>query len=263
MTTVIAALAGLLMGHVLDIAFDRLYTDAPLGGPAYRCPHCRARLRPLYLLPILGPLWSRPDGRPSVSGGDSPGRGRGRCADCGRPLPLHAFLLAPGAAALFATSQLVFDGLGPALLAGFFATIFLTLAFTDLERRLLPNRVVYPSIVLAAAVSWAWPEVSVLQVFGGGAAALVITSVLYVAGRGAFGFGDVKLSVLMGLVVGFPSVLVGMFMGAIAAGVFVLPLVLLRVLDRRDYIAYGPFIAAGAVIALFWGDAIWDWYFQG
>ena len=246
MTTVVAALAGLLMGHALDILFDRLYTDAPLGGPAYRCPHCRADLRAVYLFPTLGPLWRR-----------------GRCADCGRWLPLHAFLLAPGGAALFAASDLVFDGLGPALLAGFFATIFLALAFTDLERRLLPNRVVYPSIVLAAAVCWAWPELSVAQVFGGGAAALVITSVLYVAGRGAFGFGDVKLSALMGLVVGFPSVLVGMFMGAFAAGVFVLPLVLLRVLDRRDYIAYGPFISIGAVIALFWGDAIWDWYFAG
>ena len=246
MTTVIAALVGLLMGHALDILFDRLYTDAPLGGPTYRCPHCRARLRPVYLLPALGPLWSR-----------------GRCVDCGRPLPLHAFLLAPGGAALFAASDLVFGGLGPALLAGFFATIFLALAFTDLERRLLPNRVVYPSLVLAAAVCWAWPQVSVVQVFGGGAAALVITSVLYVAGRGAFGFGDVKLSVLMGLVVGFPSVLVGIFLGALAAGVFVLPLVLLRILDRRDYIAYGPFIAAGAVIALLWGDTIWDWYFLG
>jgi len=63
--------------------------------------------------------------------------------------------------------------------------------------------------------------------------------------------------------VGFPSVFVGMFMGTLAAGIFVLPLVLLRILDRRDYIAYGPFIALGAVIALFWGDTIWDWYFQG
>src|SRR3970040_2175558 len=53
LTTAIAALAGLLMGHALDILFDRLYTDAPLGGPAYRCPHCRAPLRPIYLLPIL------------------------------------------------------------------------------------------------------------------------------------------------------------------------------------------------------------------
>jgi len=246
LTTVIAAIAGLLMGHALDLFFDRLYTDAPLGGPVYRCPECRARLRPLYLLPLLGALGSR-----------------GRCPDCGRALPLHAFLLAPGGAALFAASGLVFEDLGAALLAGFFATIFLALAFTDIERRLLPNRVVYASIVLAVAFSWAWPELSVAQVFGGGAAALVITSILYAAGRGAFGFGDVKLSVLMGLVVGFPSVLVGTFMGAFAAGVFVLPLLLLRVVGRRDYIAYGPFIGVGAVIALFWGDAIWDWYFAG
>src|SRR3989304_4060386 len=87
------------------------------------------------------PSWAR-CGRAAAA--RTPG---GPCGACGRWLPLHAFLLAPGGAALFATSQLVFEDLGPALLAGFFATIFLALAFTDLERRLLPNRVVYPSIV--------------------------------------------------------------------------------------------------------------------
>ena len=243
MTTVLAAAIGLLLGHTLDLIFDRLYTDRPLGGPAFRCPHCRHRPRPLDLIPLIGALWSR-----------------GRCPDCGRWLPLRAFLLAPGAAALFAVATLVFDGFSPALLAGLFATTFLVLTLTDLERRLIPNRVVYPSILLAAALSWTWPDTSVAQVFGGGAAALVLTSVMFVAGRGSFGFGDVKMSVLMGLVVGRPSVIVGMFMAAFAAGAFVLPLVLLRVLHRRDYIAYGPFIAIGAVIALFWGDAIWDWY---
>jgi len=243
LTTVLAAAIGLLLGHTLDLIFDRLYTDRPLGGPAFRCPHCRHRPRPLDLIPLIGALWSR-----------------GRCPDCGRWLPLHAFLLAPGAAALFAVATLVFDGFSPALLAGLFATTFLVLTLTDLERRLIPNRVVYPSILLAAALSWTWPDTSVAQVFGGGAAALVLTSVMFVAGRGSFGFGDVKMSVLMGLVVGRPSVIVGMFMAAFAAGAFVLPLVLLRVLHRRDYIAYGPFIAIGAVIALFWGDAIWDWY---
>jgi leader peptidase (prepilin peptidase)/N-methyltransferase len=171
-------------------------------------------------------------------------------------------LLAPGGAALFAVAQPTVDGFGPALLAGFFTTVFLALTFTDLERRLIPNRVVYPSILLAAALSWAWPDRSVAQVFGGGAAALVITSVMYILGRGAFGFGDVKMSTLMGLVVGFPVVFVGIFFGAFAAGAYVLPLVIVRVLHRRDYIAYGPFIAIGAVVALFWGDPIWDWYFN-
>ena len=57
-------------------------------------------------------------------------------------------------------------------------------------------------------------------------------------------------------------VVVGIFIGTFAAGFYVLPLVILRVLHRRDYIAYGPFIAIGAVVALFWGDPIWDWYFD-
>jgi len=245
MTTALAALIGLFLGHALDVFFDRLYTDEPLGGAVYRCPHCRRRPRPIHLLPIAAVIW-----------------GRGRCPDCGHRLPLHALLLAPGGAALFAAGELIIDGFGPALLAGTFATVFLALSFTDLERRLIPNRVVYPSILLAVALSWTWPDRSVVQVFGGGAAALVITGVMYALGRGAFGFGDVKMSILMGLVVGFPVVLVGIFIGAFAAGAYVLPLVVLRILDRRDYIAYGPFIAIGAVVALLWGDPIWDWYFD-
>jgi leader peptidase (prepilin peptidase)/N-methyltransferase len=241
----LAAFVGLLLGHALDLFFDRLYTGEPLGGAVYRCPHCRQRSRPAHLLPIASLLWSR-----------------GRCPDCGRWLPQHAFLLAPGGAVLFAAAQLTVDGFGPALLAGTFATVFLTLSLTDMERRLIPNRIVYPSILVAAALSWAWPDRSVVQVFGGGAVALIITGLMYAIGRGAFGFGDVKLSILMGLVVGVPAVLVGIFIGAFAAGAYVLPLVLLRVLHRRDYIAYGPFIAIGAVVALLWGQPIWDWYFQ-
>ena len=243
MTTAIAAIIGLLLGHTLDIFFDRLYTDAPLTGPLHRCPHCQRGLRPLHLVPIVGVIWSR-----------------GHCPECGRRLPLHAFLLAPGAAALFAAAELIIDGFGPALLAGAFATVFLALTFTDLERRLIPNRVIYPSILLAAALSWTWEEISVVEVFAGGAVALALTSVIFVLGRGGFGFGDVKMSILMGLVVGFPSVIVGVFMATFAAGAFVLPLLLLRMIGRRDYIAYGPFIAVGAVVALFWGDPIWDWY---
>ncbi|MEE8346338.1 MAG: prepilin peptidase, partial [Dehalococcoidia bacterium] len=142
--TVLAAVIGLLLGHTLDLIFDHLYTDRPLGGPVYRCPHCSRRPRPLDLIPLAGVLWSR-----------------GRCPQCGRRLPLRAFLLAPGAAALFAVAALVFDGFGPALLAGSFTTVFLVLTLTDLERRLIPNRVVYPSILLAAALSWAWPDISV------------------------------------------------------------------------------------------------------
>ncbi len=247
MTTALAALIGLLLGHALDIFFNRLYTDKPLSGPVHRCPHCRPPLRPAYLVPIIGVAWSR-----------------GRCRDCDRWLPLHAFLLAPGAAALFATAELVIDGFGPALLAGAFATVFLALTFTDLDRRLIPNRVVYPSILLAAALSWVWPDVSVVQIFAGGLVAVIIAAALLIFslpfGANAFGMGDVKMIVLMGLVTGLPSVVVAVFVGTLTAGAASALLLVLRLKGRKDYIPHGPFLAIGAVTALFWGEPIWDWY---
>jgi leader peptidase (prepilin peptidase)/N-methyltransferase len=239
----ISAVGGFVLGHTLDLLFDRLYTDGPVRGPVRRCLECEGSLRPVFLLPVIGPLWQR-----------------GRCPDCGRRLPLRAYLMAPGCAALAAGAQLAIGEFGAGLAAGLFACIFLALAFTDLESRLIPDRVTFPSIVAAGALFWIWPDLSAAEVFGGGATALLITLLMFVLGRGAFGFGDVKMSLLMGLVVGFPAVFVGVFVGVFAAGAWVVPLLLARVLSRRDYIAYGPFIAVGAVVALFWGQDIWDWY---
>jgi len=154
--------------------------------------------------------------------------------------------------------------LGPGLLGGLFATIFLTLTLTDLERRLLPNRIVYPSILLAAALSWGWPDNSVVEVLAGGGVAVAIAALLLLVslpfGRGAFGLGDVKMIVLMGFVTGLPSVLIGVFVGTIAGAVAAAFLIITGLRSRRDYIPHGPFLALGAVVAIFWGPQIWDWY---
>lgn len=245
----LAALIGLALGHALDLVFDRLYTDRPLGGALYRCASCRAAPA-LFLLPFVGYI-----------------RHRGRCPHCAAALPLRAVLLPAGAAALFALSAAAIDGFGAALLAGLFTTIFLALSFTDLERRLIPNRVVYPSLVLAAAFSWAWPDSSVVDVLvgglvGAGIAVLLLALSLPLSrgGEPAFGMGDVKMIVLSGLVVGSPAVLVSVFASSFAAGVVAALLILTRLRTMRDYIPHGPFLALGAVIALFWGDRLIDWY---
>ncbi len=246
---VLAAFIGLLLGHALDLAFDRLYTGEALAGPLYRCPACRAGLRPAFAAPLLGFLGSA-----------------GRCPDCRAPLPRQALVLPAGGAALFAVSALVFDQFAAALLAGTFATVFLVLTLTDLERRLIPNRVVYPSLALAAALSWAWPDTSVVEVFAGGlVAAALAAGILLLSfpfGSDAFGMGDVKMILLIGLIVGWPAVIVGVFAGTLAAGAAAAFLILSRLRGRKDYMPHGPFLALGGLIALFWGQGIWDWYFD-
>ncbi|MEE8370064.1 MAG: hypothetical protein V3S00_04765, partial [Dehalococcoidia bacterium] len=114
--------------------------------------------------------------------------------------------------------------------------------------------------------SWAWPETSALQVLAGGLTAVGIgVAILAFSlpfGANAFGMGDVKMIVLIGMVVGLPAVVVGVVLGTVAAGVGAALLLLSRRVGRRDYIPHGPFLALGAVVALFWGGGIWDWYFD-
>jgi prepilin signal peptidase PulO-like enzyme (type II secretory pathway) len=243
--------AGLLLGHLADLFFLRFYTSERLSGRAFRCPDCRAALRARFLVPLLGYYASL-----------------GRCPDCGKTLPARAVVLPLGSAALFGASYLVFDDLGAALLGGLFATVFLTLTLTDLDRRLLPNRIIYPATLLAIGLSWTWPDSSAAQIIAGGIAAIIIAFLLILlsipfGGAKAFGMGDVKMIVLIGFVVGLPSVIVGVFVGTLVAAGFALLALALRVRHRTDYIPHGPFLAIGAVVALFWGSSIWSSYTGG
>jgi len=223
---------------VVHLVFDRFFSGEPLRGPFYECPACRSPITATSAIPYATLV---------LSGG--------RCPKCGEKLPWRAVILPAGAAGLFALSYVAFDEFGAGLLGGFFATVFLTLTFTDLERRLLPNRIVYPSILLAIAFCWAWPDTSWVQILAGGAVAIGIAVLIYLFsllfGPEAFGMGDVKMIVLIGFVVGFPAVIVAVLLGTIAAGIVAAVLVVTRIRGLRDYVAHGPFLAFGAVLALF------------
>jgi prepilin signal peptidase PulO-like enzyme (type II secretory pathway) len=238
-----AAFIGLIAGHLLDLFLDRFYSDAPPREPLVRCPACRSPIRPLHLLPLLGYLLYR-----------------GRCPDCDQLLPVRALLLPPASALVFVLAALTSDEWGPAILGGLFAAIFLALMATDLERRLIPNRIVYPAMLLAIVLAWAWPDRNVGQVFAGGGLAFAIMIAVFIVSLGRFGFGDVKMATLMGFAAGFPAMVVGLFFTAISAGLVAVVLLLAGIVRRGQYIPYGPFIAIGAIISLFWGDAIIDWY---
>jgi leader peptidase (prepilin peptidase) / N-methyltransferase len=234
----LAALIGFCLGHLVHLVFDRFYTGEPLRGPLYECSACRTPIRPRAAIPYATIV---------LSGG--------RCPACGERLPWRAVILPAGAATLFALSYLVFDEFGAALLGGFFATVFLTLTLTDIERRLLPNRIVYPATLLAIAFCWAWPETTWIQILAGGVVAIGIAILIFLFsllfGPEAFGMGDIKMIVLIGFVVGFPAVIVAVLLGTIAAGIVAAVLVVTRIRGLRDYVAHGPFLALGAVVALF------------
>jgi leader peptidase (prepilin peptidase)/N-methyltransferase len=245
-----AIMVGLLVGHLADVFFDRLFTGSALLAPICRCATCGAQFPRTYCVPLLGYALSR-----------------GHCAACKSGLPARTVVLPIGSAALFATAYLALGELGAGLLGGTFAAVFLVLTLTDIDRGLLPNRLVYPALLLAMAFSWGWPDNSVASIYAGGLLAAAIAAVFYILslpfGEGAFGMGDVKLIILTGFAVGLPSVPVALLIGTLLAGVFAAVLVITGRRRTSDYIPHGPFLAFGAVTALFWGNDIWDAFLTG
>lgn len=166
-----------------------------------------------------------------------------------------ALLAAAAAALVFRPDHY---GAGPATLTSAAVVVLAVMASTDLERRLLPNRIMYPAIVAALAVTWAWPDRSAGELLLGGVIGLAAGAVLFIGGEllgallrvraTAFGLGDVKLMALIGLLVGWPAVVSALFLGIIAAGIPALVMVLVG--KGRNVFAYGPYLIAGAVIVL-------------
>ncbi len=248
MGALIVAVVGLLCGHAIDLIWGRFYTGEEIRGRLYRCANCKSRSAPLYLLPFTGLLWKEAG-----------------CPECGERLPLRAIYLPAAAALLYVISWAALGReVGAGLLGGTFALIFLTLALTDLETRLLPNRIIYPAVLLAIAFCWGWPDTSVVEILAGGVVGIVIAILLLLLsipfGSEAFGMGDVKMIILIGFVVGVPSVLVAVVIGTFAAGAVAAFLLITRLRSRKDYIPHGPFLAAGAIIAIWWGWSIWEAY---
>lgn len=141
-----------------------------------------------------------------------------------------------------------------------FAILMLVMASTDFERRLIPNRIVYPAIALAVVLCWAWPDRSAVDIAYGGLAAVTIGGGLFALGllvggvlgvrATPFGLGDVKLLILAGFLVGWPAFTSALVFGIVAAGIPALGMVALG--RGRQAFAYGPYLVLGALIPLLW-----------
>jgi leader peptidase (prepilin peptidase) / N-methyltransferase len=145
-----------------------------------------------------------------------------------------------------------------ALVAALFCWILVVVTRTDLEHRLIPDRIVLPGALLVLALR-TLDEPSLAWLLGGLGAGLGLFLLVLAYPKG-MGMGDVKLALLLGAALGL-GVLVALFAGFVAGAV---PAVVLLVRHgsaaRKRAIPLGPFLALGGVFALFAGDAVIDWY---
>jgi leader peptidase (prepilin peptidase) / N-methyltransferase len=161
-------------------------------------------------------------------------------------------------ALLAGASGLVYGFTLEAVVAAIFCWVLVVITRTDLEHRLIPDKIVLPGAVVLLALRTI-DDPSVEWVLCALCAGLVLLVIVLVYPSG-IGMGDVKLAAFLGAALGI-SVIVAMFVGFFVAFVPALVLFVRHGREaRRSAIPLGPFLALGGVVALFWGDAVLDWY---
>jgi len=242
----VLAVVGLVAGDLAEVAVERTGAHADWQRPWWACPTCGEVPTGLAAVPVVGP-WRRR-----------------RCPRCGavRPQAWRPVVLGvvTGAAWASLTATIGLHAPLPAALA--LVAALVVAAAVDLERLIIPTRVVAAGVVVvaaalvvASAVDGRWSALGWAAVSA--AVAFSVFFVVHAVVPHGMGFGDVRLAGLIGLGTGwsapshaFVAFLAAFVLGAVGGVVMMMA----TGQGRRAKVPFGPFLAAGALVALLGGS---------
>jgi prepilin signal peptidase PulO-like enzyme (type II secretory pathway) len=254
--TVLIAAAGLIVGSFLNVVVLRLHAGKQFVKGHSECPNCHHVLGPLELIPVVSWLLLR-----------------GRCRHCHKPISPQYPLVELATAALFVAAYLTQPHHDVAnvvvlLIWLYIIASFIVLTVYDLRWYLLPDKVLLPLLVPAAAIclgealhhhsgALLLHTITASVLFGGFFYLLALVS----KGRW-MGGGDIKLAFVMGLLLGLQKTALAMFVAFDVAALVGVGLILVHRKKSSDLIPFGPFLMGGTLVAYYWGSPLIHWYLQ-
>ncbi len=240
----LVAVMGAVFGSFLNVVAYRLPRGESLSRPRSRCPGCATPIRPYDNVPVLSWLALR-----------------GRCRSCRTRISARYPLVEAGTGLLCALVVLAKGPDEDALLGLVLVLLLVPITLIDLDHRIIPNRLVLIGVVTAPAiVALTQPDAllehAVAAVAAGGF--FLVAVLAYPRGMGE---GDVKLAFVLGLFLGRdvgPALFVALIAGTLVGAAVIARKGVAE--GRKTAVPFGPFLALGAVVALFAGDAMVEWY---
>jgi leader peptidase (prepilin peptidase)/N-methyltransferase len=247
----VAVILGPAIGSFINVVAHRIPAGVSVVRPRSRCPHCEAEIAPRDNVPVVSWFLLR-----------------GRCRHCGERISFRYPIVEATTGALFVATVLAIGEMWVVPAYWWFVGVTVALTLTDIDHKLIPNRILFPGTIAGAALllvgslfdgdlsRFAWGLL-------GGAAYFVGLLIVALLARGGFGYGDVKLAFLLGLFVGYQRsalVFVAAFVAFVGGGIISILLLVFRIRGRKDTIPFGPYLVLGAYVVLVVGDPVLDWY---
>ena len=246
---VISALFGAVIGSFLNVCIYRIPEERSILKPGSSCPKCRNRIRIYDNIPVFSFLLLK-----------------GKCRSCDQIIspryPMVELLTAGFTSA--AAAKFGITPLGGIYLILIYVLIVITVI--DLDHMIIPDRLVGLGLITGiVAIVVGVIEIEWQDAFFG---ALLYGGFLYLVGlvgkiifqREAMGMGDVKLGIMMGLFLGWKMSIMSLYISFLVASAVGLTAIITSRLNKRDRIPFGPFLAVGTVLVIFFGQRIIELY---
>ncbi len=243
LTYLFLVLIGLIIGSFLNVVISRYPRGESLLLPPSQCVQCNKVLQAYDLIPIFSFICLK-----------------GRCRHCGVTIswryPLVEFLTA-----LILINTYFYHGLSLLFFKYvFILCLLLVISFIDLNKGIIPNRLVLFLFLWSVAWQVFYPTISLAAAGIGLLAGGGLFYLIAVLSKGGMGGGDIKLMAVLGFAVGWPLVLILFLLSFLLGAAIGLALMLIGKKTRRDPLPFGPFLSLSFFISVIWGLQIWDWY---
>lgn len=248
---------GAIFGSFGNVLIFRLPRDLSISFPPSFCPFCKSPIKWHDNVPIISYLLLK-----------------GRCRNCKTAIPIRYFFVEILSAFLFLLASMTGENLLEAILLAFFFFYLLVVSFIDLEHLIIPNKLNYGFLMFNISIaivyykigSFPFPLVgekgiaySISGIIGLTALFFLINLISNVSFNAqGIGYGDIKMGFNLGIYLGLYSLLVPFFAYFLA----ILFLPLLRKVYKSRYIPLGPFLSAGSILILYFGESFVQWYLR-
>lgn len=248
MILIVPFIFGAVVGSFLNVCIYRLPEGKSIVSPPSSCPVCKGYIPFYFNIPVIGFLLLR-----------------GRCGRCKSPIsfryPFVEALTGLAAVALFFRY-------GPDIrifIPFLFLAALIVITFIDLDKKIILNVITLPGIVIGFAASFFMPAPGVVSsltgiVAGGGILMGIAMGYHYITGKEGMGGGDIKFLAMIGAFIGWKGVLFTLFTSSILGAVAGVVVMVIFSRDTKYALPFGPFLAIGAVLYLFYGEFLIGWY---
>ncbi|AEG61324.1 prepilin peptidase [Desulforamulus ruminis] len=240
---VLVLMTGLAAGSFMNVCICRLPREQSILFPPSHCPVCRRLLGPRELVPVLSYLWLK-----------------GKCSGCGAKISPRYPLVELTTGLLYLLLFITFGWQLKTLFYALLLSSLLTASLIDLDHQIIPDSISYFLILSGLLFQIFFFKDAFFSSLLGGLLGGGLLLALAVLSRGGMGGGDIKLAAGMGIYLGWQLLLVALLLSFVLGSLAGLAWVLGGKKSLKSAVPFGPFLAAGTAITVFFGPAMLEKY---